>query len=63
MWTYGFSDGYRCQREFENKDDMYFDIAIMITYHLKSEEPDVFADVLIFENGKLVERVNGEEIE
>ena len=63
MWTYEFSDGYKCSRTFEDHDEMILDIAIMISYHYKSFDPDVFADILVYKDGKLIETVEGEEIE
>ena len=63
MWTYEFSDGYKCKRNFVDFDEMIMDIAIMIRYHYKQLDPDIYADVLIYQDGKLNETVKGEEIE
>lgn len=60
MWTYEFSNGYKPKREFNTKEEMVFDIAVMLRYNYKSYDPDIHADVIIYKDGELDEIIEGE---
>lgn len=60
MWSYELSNGYKPKRQFNTKEEMIFDIAVMLRYNYKSYDPDIHADVIIYKDEILDEVINGE---
>ena len=66
MWTFKFSDGYACEYEKKDHEEICFDIACQIRYHSWKWKDNIFApiypDVYMYHDGVLVETVPGKEL-
>lgn len=66
MWSFKFSDGYICDYEKSDHEEICFDIACQIRYHSWKWKDNIFApiypDVYMYKDGIMVEKVLGKEL-